>query len=70
MGACRRVRMVLRSGLSLSRFLVDMPSLAQLSDATDAARARLEAEGIFAPLATARQYAQVYERLPSTAAVH
>lgn len=51
------------SALALSRFLIDQPELADIRKATDGAHAELEGKGIFDPLATARQYRDIYEKL-------
>jgi hypothetical protein len=51
------------SSLKLSRFLIDQPELSQLREMTQGACSDLDEKGIFDPLATARQYRDVYEKL-------
>jgi hypothetical protein len=52
------------SPLKLSRYLVDLPGMDRLQLLADEARAKLVGQGVFEPLSVARQYAQIYSRLP------
>jgi hypothetical protein len=54
-----------RSPLRLSSFLVNQPELSLLRAQADAAFEKLNSQGIYDPLLTARQYRKVYEKLPT-----